>query len=328
MKKTILIADDSMEIHETIKRVLEPSYNILSVYDGSSAVMTARDKMPNLILLDINMPNKSGTEVITELRKDGKTRLIPVIMLTADAEIMDKVLGFELGADDYVTKPFHILELKTRVESLLRRNWRALSANPLTLLPGGPVIEEEVTRNIRENKPFAFLYIDIDHFKALNDAYGHAQGDKVITKTADIITNAAMQYAGSFVGHIGGDDFIVISAPEHAEAIAKKTAEEFDKLSPSFYTPQDAANGGITTFNRLHHQQKFPLMTVSIAITDSATRKFDHYASVSDASAEIKRYLKARPPSGKSAQMKDRRHDCPIHSSEALRMGRSSKEGL
>jgi len=312
MKKQILIVDDEKSIQAVLQRALAtPSLSISSAFNGEEAISSVQARKPDLILLDIRMPGKDGREVLKELRGNIETRMIPIIILTGKGELMDKIMGFELGADDYITKPFEIKEIKARLESILRRNNRDISANPLTRLPGSPSIEEEVYHRIREAIPFAFLYVDIDQFKAFNDAYGYARGDQVIRKTAEIILKA-LKYRGNpgdFVGHIGGDDFVVISQPSKGEKIAEDITTHFDNTIPEFYSLEDRTRGYILTRNRLGQEQRFPLMTVTVSITSTEVRCLNHYAKVVDIAARIKRYAKLRKGNHGSLYMVDRRND-------------------
>lgn len=309
--ESILIADDEAVIQRTLGRAMSKNYRVLSALDGVETVKVAREEKPDLILLDIHMPKKNGTEALKELREDEATRMIPVIMLTADGAQADKIAGLESGADDYLPKPFDIEELRARVKSLLRRNKRALSANPLTLLPGNSTIEEQVNRRIREKAPFAFLYADIDHFKSFNDAYGYARGDRALRAAAAIFQEALDGAGGKddFLGHVGGDDFVMITGPESAERVAAEAARLFDERAPSFYSGEDQDNGYTVSKNRMGHAQASPLMTVSIAIVTTERRLLDHFAKVVDLASEIKRHLKARRRPSGSAYLRDRRCD-------------------
>ncbi len=301
MKKRLLVIDDDEGIQKIIKRIFSSfPYDVFCANDGLEGIEMALDLKPDLVLMDLDMPRMNGREALKELRKIPKTSMIPIIMLTSRDALADKISGIEVGADDYITKPFEAQELTARVEGILRRNSRALEANPLTTLPGGPAIEEEVSRRIREKQLFSFLYLDIDNFKAFNDAYGYANGDKILKEVANLLleTIRSIGQAAAFVGHVGGDDFVVVLAPECAEFVAKKIAEEFDRNAPAHYSPTDRAKGFVLAQNRQGQDQRFPVMTLSIAIVTSENHDLDHYAKVVDRAAEIKRHLKTRDKKG------------------------------
>lgn len=311
MAKKILIVDDDRQVQTLIKRALAPhDYRLSSAFNGHDAIRLAEEEKPDLIILDIFMPEKDGLEVAKDLRRNQQTQMIPIMMLTGSGQLVDKIVGFELGADDYVTKPFESEELRVRVQSMFRRNSRDLSANPLTRLPGSPVIEEFVSRLIQEGKPFSFFYIDIDNFKAFNDVYGYDKGDQVIQETAAILLGA-LKSVGTrrdLLGHIGGDDFVIVADPQFTESVAIAIVKEFDRRIPSFYSLEDQSKGTIVTEDRLGRKLNFPLMTLSIAIASNANRPITHYAQVSDIVGEIKRYLKSLKDRKGSVYLKDRRN--------------------
>lgn len=312
MKQKILIADDEQSVQRVLARALstEP-YELLSVSNGQEALAMASEQNPDVILLDINMPLKNGWDVLKELRGNLQTRTIPVIMLSANGTVDDKVGGLEMGADDYVTKPFAVAELKARVASALHRNHFALSANPLTRLPGSPAIEEEVNRRIRESIPFAFLYADINHFKSYNDAYGFAQGDLLIEATAEILMESLRSEGGKewFAGHIGGDDFVVITEPDFAPGAAQAIASRFDQRAAGFYCALDRSRGCVEAKNRHGRLERFPLVSLSIGIVTSQRRTLDHYAKVVQIASEMKAYCKSNPGHRLSRFAFDRRGD-------------------
>lgn len=312
MTYKILVADDEEVIQTVIKRALEdPAYQMLSAHDGLETLELAQKETPALVLLDVNMPIMSGREVLRALRRNIQTQAIPVIVVSGCAEAHERISGLELGADDYITKPFEVGELKARVDSMLRRHRRDLSANPLTRLPGSPVIEEEVNKRIRENADFAFFYVDIDNFKAYNDVYGYSQGDRVIQHTAGLLLESLKDGVGygDFLGHIGGDDFVVITRPASATDVAKTIAEKFDAELFQFYKQEDLDRGHLSAKDRLGHERKFPLMTLSIAITATGLRRLDHYGRVVDIVTEIKKFLKSQPREKGSRFLVDRRRD-------------------
>lgn len=310
--RKILIADDEAVVQKLLLRILAAGdYQVLSVGSGAETVRMAELEGPDLILLDVNMPDKSGLEVLRELRRDMRTQAIPVILVTGNGRLSDRIGGLDLGADDYVTKPFEPEELKARVGSVLRRSHRELSANPLTHLPGSPVIEEEVHRRIQAGEPFAFLYADIDSFKAYNDAYGYSKGDQVIHDAAGILLDSLQAEGGNgdFLGHVGGDDFVLVCAPERARRLAEHVTGLFDRSVPGYYSPEDRARGFLERPDRLGRLCRFPLMTLSVGAVTTERRRLTHYARVVELASEMKRYVKSRAEKRSSSFAFDRRND-------------------
>ncbi|MBU2573758.1 MAG: response regulator [Elusimicrobia bacterium] len=312
MNKTLLVADDDKTFHRIISRVFEGTeWRVEAAEDGVAALESIGVKPPDVLLLDLNMPRLGGRELLSRIRGNPRLAMIPVIILSGDGAPQEQALEFGLGADDFISKPFNPRDLVARVESAARRNRRMLGANPLTFLPGGPAIEEEAARRIKAGGPLAFFYIDIDNFKAYNDGYGYLNGDNAIKCVSGLLTDLEDDFAAEdiFVGHIGGDDFVVMADPRKAEAMAGAIAAGFDAMVPGFYSEADQARGFITSKDRSGETREFPLMTLSIAIATNEKRALDHYAKIVDLTSEMKRYLKNLEIRSGSVYLKDRRGD-------------------
>ena len=189
---------------------------------------------------------------------------------------------------------------------ILRRTERDLEANPLTKLPGNVSILNELSKRIEAGSLFAVCYIDINKFKVYNDKYGFERGDEVIRQTARILIQARRE-AGTpenFIGHIGGDDFVIISTPEVVDKICKRIIGEFEKSVPAFYNAADLQKGYVISVDRKGVEQKFPLLSISIGVVTNETRKIDHVAQVGEIGAELKSYAKSLE---KSSYVKDKR---------------------
>ncbi|MCX5706666.1 MAG: GGDEF domain-containing protein, partial [Candidatus Omnitrophica bacterium] len=178
---------------------------------------------------------------------------------------------------------------------LIKMKERAENANPLTKLPGNIMIHEDIDRRIASNKKFVVIYCDLDNFKAFNDKYGIGQGDVAIKITANIFKEAAKTKGNpdDFVGHEGGDDFIIMTTPEKSQEIANYITGEFDKQVRSLYIPEDLAQGCIIAHARDGSVKKFPIMTISLAGVTNETRQISSYAEVTNIAAEVKKKAKA-----------------------------------
>ena len=296
MRWKILVADDEKMISRLISRGLSTrDCEVVTASNGVQAVELARAVRPDLIILDVQMPFANGWEVLKKLRSQSQTRAIPVIMLTRHREISDKVGGLDMGADDYITKPFEMEELCSRVMSMLRRTQLALSFSPLTRLPGTPSIKAEVNRRIAEDVPFAFLYGDINNFKSYNDHYGFARGDEVLKTTAQLFADSirSADAKDAFLGHVGGDDFVVVVEPESAARVANYATTFFDWKAVTFYDPADLSRGYIEVPDRQGNHARFPLLTISIGVATTKSRILDHYATVVAIATEMKAYCKS-----------------------------------
>ncbi|MDD5568263.1 MAG: response regulator [Candidatus Omnitrophica bacterium] len=307
MSIKILIVDDDPDIRDVLKLTLsEENYEILEAGDGEEALKVIHDNQPDLILLDYKIPKIDGREVCRRIKNDLLLRHLPIIMVTGKGDISDKVDGIDAGADDYVVKPFEPKELLARIRMILRHTERDLEANPLTRLPGNVSILKELSKRIENKSLFAVCYIDLDKFKSYNDKYGFEHGDEVIRETARLLIRSTREHGNhdDFVGHIGGDDFVIVTTPDKTDSLCQKVILDFENLVPSFYNEKDAKNGYITGKDRQGQEQKIPLLSVSIGIVTNEYRKVTHVAQIGEIGAELKSYAKSLE---RSNYVKDRR---------------------
>lgn len=294
-KVRMLIVDDDPDIRDVLNITLSAEgYEVIEASDGEEALKLVNEKSPNMVILDYMMPKIDGREVCRRIKSDILLAHLPVLMLTGKGEVADKVGGIEAGADDYVVKPFEPQELLARIKMILRRTERDLEANPLTRLPGNIAILNELQARIDSGGYFAVCYIDLDRFKSYNDKYGFEHGDSVIKETARILIKAVKQFGEKldFVGHIGGDDFVVITTCENCEKISQKIIDDFTASLPKFYSDKDRRAGFIIAPNRQGVTQKIPLLSISIGIVTNQNQKITHVAQVGEIGAELKSYAK------------------------------------
>jgi diguanylate cyclase (GGDEF)-like protein len=294
--KRVLVVDDDRNLRKIIQTNLElAGYDVSTAANGEEALTMLDSMQPDLVVLDVMMPIMDGYEVARRIRRHPSNTHVPIIMLTAKSEVEDKLAGFEAGADDYITKPFGPQELLARVRAKIRRVEVDASLSPLTRLPGNLAIEAELRRRIDAKEPFAVLYLDLDNFKAFNDVYGFTHGDEAIQLIASSAVDVVRRRGTpqDFVGHIGGDDFLIVTLPERAEEIAREIIDTFDRDIRKLYNAQDLRQGFIETRDRRGTLNRFPIMSLSIAIISSAQRPLENYAQIGEAAAELKRYAKS-----------------------------------
>jgi GGDEF domain-containing protein len=254
------------------------------------------------------MPKIDGYEVCRKMRQDFSLNQIPVIMLSARGDQRDRVAGLEGGANDYLVKPYSNEELLLRVKNVLEWNIRQKEANPLTGLPGNTAIEREMIARISQKKPYAFLYVDIDNFKGFNDYYGYQKGDDIIEFLADILRRTVVKLGGNedFVGHIGGDDFVMVVPPSRAEIMAQYVVDEFDKGTLLLLDQEDVKRGYLEVRDRQGELKRIPVMSVTIALVKSTDNQIEHFAEVNDIASSLKEYGKRIEG---SVVVKERRQD-------------------
>jgi diguanylate cyclase (GGDEF)-like protein len=215
-------------------------------------------------------------------------------MLTARGLSADKLEGFSVGADDYIVKPFDTPELLARIRGVLRRAKEMRQQSPLTGLPGNVLIEDEIEGRVRQGASFAVLYADLDHFKAFNDHYGFMRGDQVIQFTAGLIQDVGREFGapGTFVGHVGGDDFVLVCGADEAEGLAQHIVRRFDEAVPGLYDPDDRRRGHILIVTRRGGEQEVPFLSISIGVATTAKRSFRHFAEAVAIATEMKSFTK------------------------------------
>lgn len=293
----ILIADDDASIRYLLETTLESEgYKVLSAADGTSLVQMAQEHVPDLLLIDLMMPHLDGFEAIRQLRQDTRTGHLPMLIVTARSLTDDLVQGFRSGADDFIVKPFNIAELLARIQANLQRAARQPVNNTLTGLPGNMLLVNHLTYRLNHDTPFALLYCDLDNFKVFNDTYGFARGDAAICMVAALLQEAVDRYgsSGDFVGHIGGDDFALLTRPADIEAICTCIVELFDQRVRTFYEQEDLQRGYVSGLDRHGVLRRFPLMSLSIGVVSTQHRTFASHEEVSRAAAEMKHVAKSR----------------------------------
>jgi diguanylate cyclase (GGDEF)-like protein len=268
------------------------------------------------------MPQMDGYEVCRQLRNDTRTSHLPLLMLTSRSAVRDKITGFESGADDYVTKPFDLDELLARIRSLLRRATEVPVRSPLTGLAGNLLLREELKHRLQRNEPMALAYVDLDSFKSFNDAYGFYRGDEAIQLLARLIQDVVEEKgrAGDFIGHIGGDDFAIITEPVRVAEISQALIARFDEAISQLYDPEDLKRGYLRGYDRHGVPHRFPIMTISIGVVTNRTRIFASLDELSRTAAEMKKFAKRLP--GSSYAMDQREDDAPAPVLDTDRRGR------
>lgn len=296
MPVRILIVDDDPDIRDVLKLTLaEENYSVLEAEDGEQALKIINSKPLDLILLDYKIPKIDGRQVVQRVKSDLLLRHLPIIMVSGKRELKDKVDGLDAGADDYITKPFEPKELLAHIRMNLRRTEIDLEANPLTRLPGNVSILNELSRRLEGKSLFAVAYIDIDKFKSYNDKYGFKRGDEVIRETARILIQSVQEEGGpqDFIGHIGGDDFVIIATPERVDNICKQVIVRFKETSTSFYNQEDIKRGYIVAQDRKGNEEMVPLLSISIGVVSNESRQITHVAEIGEIGAELKKLAKS-----------------------------------
>jgi diguanylate cyclase (GGDEF)-like protein len=297
---SVLVVEDDRFIARLLEVELKVAgFRVRIANDGATALQAALEDPPDLVLADVMMPGMDGFELTRRLRDDHRTEGVSIIIVTARGLAADKLTGLTAGADDYIVKPFDNEEMLARVRGALRRAKYMRAQSPLTGLPGNVRIEDEIQTRVERGEEFALMYLDLDNFKAYSDRYGFVRGDEALRTTGRIIRDAAKGVGGTaaFVGHIGGDDFVVVTTPDLAVPIAEEVIARFDAAVPSLYEEEEATRGYIEAEDRSGQRRRFPLLSISIGVATTRIRRFAHRAEVVQIATEMKNFAKRTPGS-------------------------------
>lgn len=304
----VLVVDDEENIANFLKDFLEENgFNVLVAFTGQEGLKIAAEQLPDVILLDVHLPDTDGYSVCRAMRQKTHLRNKPIIMLTALSDQRSELTGLRAGADDYLTKPIDTTRLLARLDTAIHRNIRELDASPLTHLPGNTSIFQEIERLLQKKEAFSVIYADLNNFKSFNDKYGFLRGDQAIKLTAQCLVGAVESHSSgdpSFVGHVGGDDFVAIVATTAVEQICRDVIARFDTSMPALYDEADRKRGYIEGKSRQGEPLRFPLMGIAMVVVNSSDRPFVHPGEISSLASELKTWAKSY---NKSVFVMDRR---------------------
>ena len=290
-KSRLLIVEDDVDIGNMLRIYFGGmDFDVDVAVRGSEALEKTKQNQPNLIVLDIMLPDIDGYEVCRNLRTNLRTSHIPVIFLTQKDERSDKLQGLELGADDYITKPFDIEELKLRVQGAINRAKRESLTDPRSGLPAASLIENQLRKIIRQTG-WAYLDMKINNFEPFKDVYGFVAGDDVLRFTAMLLGEVVDELGTSsdFIGHAGGDNFIVISTDDKAATIRARLKDRFDAEVLSHYNFMDRQQGFVQAPAPDGTTTKVPFMTMSVGIVSPSAHSFADIREITELAAEARR---------------------------------------
>ena len=241
-KHTVLIVEDDLDVADMLNAYFRvQGYEVLTVNWGEDGIRACQTSHPDLIILDIRLPDIDGYEVARQLRSNRRTENIPIIFLTEKRARDDRLKGLELGADDYITKPFDIQELRLRVRNSLKRAAQGALNNPITGLAEGPLVDERMTECIDVNNPWALLVISIENLEGFREKYGFIASDDVLRAVSLMITNSVRDQGalGDFLGHLNGTQFVIITNPIQLPKLVDHIQSRLEQSLDYFYPIKD-----------------------------------------------------------------------------------------
>ncbi|MBP7998276.1 MAG: response regulator [Chloroflexi bacterium] len=282
----ILVVEDDVDIANMLRIYFTgQDYQVEVANRGTDALRLCQKQIPDLVVLDIMLPDMDGYSICRELRTTTRTSHIPIIFLTQKDERSDRIAGLELGADDYITKPFDIEELKLRVKSAIRIHQRMNMTDPRTGLPSSRLIEDQLRQLMRADG-WTLLLVGIDHLSPFNDTYGFVASGEVLRFTA-LLLNDVVDELGTlndFIGHASSETFVIITMEKNVASMVEQLRKRFNEEVLTHYNFIDREQGGI----RLSDGALAPLMSLSIGVVSSKT-PFSDIREITEAAAELRR---------------------------------------
>ncbi len=293
MANSVFVISSNTSFLTLIKTTIDKRFQVSIFEDKKSALSSIFDAFPDLIILEINLINDPLIRIINDIKSDSIFGQIGILCIVPDD--FDFPSWDALLVDDYIRLSDVEKDLNLRIELFFQRRQRIMEVNPLTRLPGNISIQKQIDQRILKGEKFGIAYADIDYFKPYNDKYGFGRGDEVIRMLGRLIFNMVRldQPQNSFIGHIGGDDFIYIMDIDLIEQTSQKIVEQFDKIIPIFYEQSDRERGFIESIDRSGKLMRFALMSLSVGITHNKYKKFQHYGQISEVLAEMKQHAKS-----------------------------------
>lgn len=305
-KKRILLADSDLLSAATTIGTLKDDYHVVTAKDAADIRKKLKKLPVDMLILETRLPDTDGYELCRQLKTAAATAALPVVFLTSDARVTAEEQGFAAGAVEYIVKPISAPTLKARLKNqfrlsdamaeLQRLNRLALDANPNTGLPGNTSIMAELQRLLEESEPASVVYADLDNFKPYNDHYGFARGDEVISFSANVMRVAMQQHGCSeaFLGHIGGDDFVLVLPVEKQTEVMEEIIRRFDQGIGEFYHQEDLDRGYLQAVDREGQERQFPLISISMGAIDLSQSPVESALKIVDICTETKSLAKSR----------------------------------
>ncbi len=291
LKAIVLITGDIA--HKTvIGKLLGSAFRVAGFSNIQSSLDFIYNAIPDLMIITLDAADEMTIGLLNGLKSDPIFGQLPVLAILDDDHPFTS--WEQLLVDDYLNSSRVETDLLMRVSLCLNRAERVVDINPLTRLPGNIAIMKQVQARLNRHDSFALAYADLDFFKPFNDKYGFSRGDEVLKMVGRLILNIVKtkQPLDSFVGHIGGDDFVFMIASDLLEETAAEILRNFDHIIPTFYDPADRAERGIESVDRGGNRQVFPFISLSVGVALNAARPFSHYGEMTEVASEMKKYAK------------------------------------
>lgn len=314
MPERILVIEDEQAVAEIIAINLQiEGFEVEVAPNGTTGLAAARTGPFDLVICDIMMPDIDGYEICRQLKREGATRDVPVILLTARTEVENKLAGLEAGADDYITKPFSFPDLVERINMNLDRAASKYETDPLTGLPGNIQSDDALKEVVLAGGEFAYMLMSLNGLRPYREVYGISRFEEVLRFASTTISASLKRLAGRdgrafYLGGADGGGFSALSPPVQAEPVAREILDAFDSGINAYYGPEEISRGALRTFDRRGTLIDNPLMTVSIGIASNGHREILSHWEAAEIAREVLDYAMTFP---ESRYVMDRRMEPP-----------------
>ena len=290
--RTIILIAGDIAVKSVTERALGSAYGIVNFSNIKSSLDYIYNSMPDLMIITVDLEDRLSLRLLNDLKSDPIFGQIPVLAILPDD--LPPSTWENLLVDDYLNRSLIDTQMMTRVALCMQRSERVVDINPLTRLPGNIAIIKQIQQRLNNQDVFALAYADLDSFKPFNDKYGFSRGDEVLKMVGRLILNIVKtrQPYDSFVGHIGGDDFVFITSAENLEETAAEIILNFDNIIPTFYDAEHRTERRIDSFDRAGNKQVYPFISISIGVAMTIIRPFSHYGEMTEVASEMKKYAK------------------------------------
>ena len=294
MVQEIYLIDEDKTLKETLKRIFKNDKEYRFTNVSTDKLDTALKNIPSLIIVNEDTINEELINVCTKIKQDEDNSITPIIILSSNKDHEHRISMLKLGIVHYIIHPIDEEYLYYTIQNVLNLIYINRRVSPLTGLPGNVQIQAEIKKRFSSKETFAMMYLDLDNFKAYNDIYGFLKGDEIIKFTARTILRNIHndECEDTFVGHIGGDDFLAIVSETDYEKICQNIIAEFDKNVLKYFTDEDAEKGYIEVANRKGVMEQFPLTSISIGVVEVEKGRFANILEIGEAGASVKHLAK------------------------------------
>ena len=299
MVQEIYLVDNEYQLENTLREMFKDNKEYHITKTTTQGLDIVLKNIPSLIIVNEDGVDGKALDICKRIKENEDNTITPIIIISSKDDDNMKYEMLKLGVLHYIKMPINKDFLYCTIENILNLLYANRRVSPLTGLPGNVQIQAEMKKRLLNNEEFAMMYFDLDNFKAYNDVYGFMQGDEIIKFIARVIQKNVHndEFNNTFVGHIGGDDFIAIVSDEDSETICQNIIADFDANVVNFYTKRDIQNGYIEVVNRKGLIEQFPLTSVSIGVVEVKKGKFNNVLEIGEVGASVKHLAKTIPGS-------------------------------